>query len=160
MTNKFLRWVTTIKALFETIGLFMLVYMLVITAVYLLLILLPEKIFQFRFEFSAIIYIIFSTTAIILTTWGNKINSRIRRLFFKGYTGSVYKQMLDQKNFRFVLMFVYFIAIIVFTLASLMSHTFFSSDKMEYSIIQSFATYIAYDRLIRNYPTTQREKNK
>ncbi len=158
MTSKFLRWVATVKALFESVGLFILVYFLVIAAVYLIFIFLPEKMFHFKFEFSAIVYIIFSTTAIALTTWGDKINSRIRRLFFKGYKGSVYRQMLDQKNFRFVLMFVYFIAIIAFTLASLMSHSFFNTDNMEYSIIQSFATYIAYDRLVRNYPTIQRKK--
>ncbi|MDR2918723.1 MAG: hypothetical protein LBV72_05095 [Tannerella sp.] len=139
---------------------FVLVYILVILFVYLFLIFIPSNLFDVCFSLSATIYIVSTAIAIILTTWGKRIGRLVNHIFFKKQESS--EQMeIDQKKIRFILIAVYFVAIIVFTIASLMSHPVFVTDKMDYSIIQSFATYIAYDRLVRNYMSLiKKEENK
>lgn len=138
---------------------FVLVYLLVILFVYLFFIFIPSWVLGICFSLPATIYIVSTSTAIILTTWGKRIGQLVNRIFFnKSVSGEQIE--IDQKKIRLVLIAIYFVAIIVFTLASLMSHPVFAIDKMDYSIIQSFATYIAYDRLVRNYKSLVKDRER
>ncbi len=142
-----------IKSLISNFHLFLLVYILVVVLVYFAFIFLPELIFTTKLGVPASTYILLSASSIILTTWGGRISRYIRHLFIDGQQKTQEVKIVDQRKIRFLLIFIYFIAIIIFTLASLLSYPIFDIEKMDYSIIQSFATYISYDRLVRNYPT-------
>ncbi len=150
--NRLKRGVVEIKTIVSNLQLFILVYIFIILVSYLLCILIPETIGKFKFNLPAVVYIISSVTAVIMTTWGDRIGLFIARFIFKN-RNNIQERSIDQKKIRFLLILIYFISIVIFTLASLMTIPIFNVEKMDYSIIQSFATYIAYDRMVRNYPT-------
>ena len=145
-----IKWIYQLKSAVSNLHIFIWVYMLIILTIYLLCIFIPEKISSFKFNLPTVCYILLSLTAIVMTTWGNKIGTTITSLFSHTKNTDEEKS-IDQKRIRFLLILIYFMAIVIFTMTSLMNIPIFNIDKMDYSIIQSFATYIAYDRIVRNY---------
>jgi magnesium-transporting ATPase (P-type) len=148
--SKYLRRVT---AFFPNMFLYAFVYLCVIVILLVFVIWLPEIIFGYKLSQPAVIYIILSSSSIILTTWGDKVSWWLLKFITWGKISHLERHKLDKNKIRFLLIFVYFIVIIVFTISSLVSYQVFEVEKMDYSVIQSFATYLSYDRMIRNYPT-------
>ncbi len=147
------------SSLFPNMYLFVPVYLLVVAVLYFGAVWLPGKIFGYTLNGPAVVYILLSGSSIILTTWGEVISIQLLRIFIPDFERNRAQRTLSERKIRFLLIIIYFVMIIAFSLASLVTaQSVFGTDKMDFSVIQSFATYIAYDRMIRNYATLDRGK--
>jgi len=66
---------------------------------------------------------------------------------------------LNQEKTRLIIFIIYFVLLLIFNFALLNKIQLAQLEKMDVAIIQSFATFLAFDRVHSNWPT-QNKKNK
>jgi hypothetical protein len=116
---------------------------------------LPD-IIGFEFTPSIKAYIGITTTSIVLCLYGNKLYefwlkiSDEKKKYLK-----VGLRIHNEKRTRFLIFVLYFVMIVVSTLFNLYDRQIFKIDRLDYTILQSFATFIAFDRIITTYSSTK-----
>jgi len=91
------------------------------------------------------VYIVLTSISIIITTFGNRIFKNWNKTKSKPSTN----QGFGQRVVRFTTFLIYFILLIAFNFTSL-NNGFIMNERIKDAILQSFATYIAYDRIYAN----------
>jgi hypothetical protein len=126
-----------------------------------LFIVAPEKLLGWTIEHSAGIFVALTMTSIIVTTFGDRLVSFYHDIQDKDDM-KLYKEhslkLLDQSKTRWLIFTLYFVLLIIFNFTSLNKTPLFSTDNFEIAILQSFATYVAFDRLFANWNIFKREK--
>jgi len=138
---------------FSLNGIFM-AYIIALCLSFLIFILIPINVFDIKIQKPAMIYILLTTTSIIISTFGNKIiefwhyidNKTEREKFLE-----LSLKILDQKKSRYLIFVIYFVLLIIFNFASFNNTPIFNDKELTTTILQSFATFIAYDRLYTNW---------
>lgn len=111
----------------------------------------------FKYSFSmkltepTLLYLTLTTSAVIITQFGNKINSLLLKHHeftekLKGLSFSIH----SENNARIGIFILYLLLIIITTFYGLFDTNAFYEKKLDYAVIQSFATYIAFDRVKSN----------
>uniref|UniRef100_UPI00404A9795 hypothetical protein n=1 Tax=Flavobacterium sp. TaxID=239 RepID=UPI00404A9795 len=138
---------------FSLNGIFM-AYIIALCLSILLFILIPLYFFELKMQQSAMIYIILTSTSIIISTIGNKIiefwhyvNNKTEKEKHLKLSLSI----LNQKKSRYLIFIIYFVLLIIFNFASFNNTPVFNNEKLTATILQSFATFIAFDRLYTNW---------
>lgn len=118
--------------------------------------------FHCSYQYATMVYIVLTATSIIMTTFGDKIVQKwhaVQSEKDKDYYHQLSLRLLDQKKSRYLMFGIYFILLIVFNIASFNGTPLFGDDKITTAILQSFATYIAFDRLQTNWSSISNQKD-
>jgi len=118
---------------------------------------------SYTFSYQAQLYLII-TTAVIITYqfsdyfvgWYHKIMSpdKMDKLI------QLSNKYSDQSKIRVFIFVLYFILLIFITVTSLNGTNLFSAEKLDIAILQSFATYVAYDRIVSNWSSIKNPNKK
>ncbi len=131
---------------------FAFIFTLLVTTI--LLIQLPAMIFNYTVQAPAFIYILLSITSIIITTFGNNIIQKWHNFHYrndKELHHNLSIKIFDQRKSRYMIFMIYFFLLIIFNLATFNNRPILRDENLATAILQSFATYIAFDRLITNW---------
>ncbi|HLO56797.1 MAG TPA: hypothetical protein VK169_21050 [Saprospiraceae bacterium] len=129
-------------------------YVMTMALTFIFIVALPTKIAEITIKKPAITFILLTVTSIIMTTFGDKIVRKWHDFHDKEDKEIHYElslKILDQKKSRYLIFVVYFILLLIFNIASLNDKPMFDDDRITTAILQSFATFIAYDRLLTNW---------
>ena len=101
-------------------------------------------------------YLGITLISIILSLYGNKLYEFWLKLGDekKNYL-KVGLRIHNEKRTRFMIFVLYFVMIVVSTLLNLFEKQIFKIERLDYAILQSFATYVAFDRIITTYSSTR-----
>jgi uncharacterized membrane protein (DUF485 family) len=117
-------------------------------------VLLPAKIMDVVIQKPAMTFIVLTLTSIIMTTFGDNIVRKWHDIQNKDDKEKYYElslKILDQKKSRYLIFFIYFVLLISFNISSLNDRPILGDADLTTAILQSFATFIAYDRLLTNW---------
>jgi len=106
---------------------------------------------------NVVLYIGITATAITLTTFGNPLIKLWHRLQERPENSELSLKIMNQSKIRYLIFLVYFFLLIATTTYSLNSGHQLSSGTVGFDkvVFQSFATYIAFDRLQSNWKTIE-----
>lgn len=152
----------TLSPIVASFGAIFIAYILAAGASTIVLISLPIFLFHCSFEYATMVYIVLTATSIIMTTYGDKIVQKwhaVQSEKDKDYYHQLSLRLLDQKKSRYLMFGIYFILLIAFNIASFNGTPLFGDDKITTAILQSFATYIAFDRLQTNRSSITNQKD-
>ena len=124
--------------------------------------LVPDKIFHWHVMAPAGLFISLTVTSITVTSFGNRLVE-----FYHDLDGRDEKEkykllslkVLDQAKTRLLIFTLYFILLIVFTFLSLNQIELLAFENIHISILQSFAAYTAFDRIVANWHTIKKPKS-
>jgi hypothetical protein len=109
---------------------------------------------HYQLQFSAGVYLILTLTSIAATTWSEWLIKNWHRGQNRSYQDIVKKyslQLFGHSKVRYLIFVVYFSLIILFTFSSLNKMPLINQPGVDIAILQSFATYVAFDRLATNW---------
>lgn len=108
----------------------------------------------FELSEAAFLYLILTFTAIIATTFGDKLlllhHWMNNRDHDKDLIDLSYK-IIDEKKIRWGLYLTYFCLLIVFNINELNEEKLFSGQELSTATLHSFATFLAYDQVVSNW---------
>jgi len=106
----------------------------------------PE-LFDYEINSLVQVYLILTTTAFLWTSFGNTIFEWSVKHIPGNQFQAIGYHIHDQKRTKFIIFLIYFVLIIYSTIYSLEGSYFLGDKKIDTAVLQSFATYIAYDRM-------------
>jgi len=126
-----------------------------ISIILFLTIKIPEF-FDYNLAVATKSYLALTLIAIVLTQFGNRIF-----VFWNSFyeSNKIYQsigiQIYNQKRTRFIIFVCYFLLLILTTFYNLSESQFFEIARIDYAVLQSFATYIAFDRILSIYDASK-----
>jgi hypothetical protein len=106
------------------------------------------------------VYLVLSMTVILATIFQKQIKFLVHKLSPARLKTSEklrpYKieklsdYLLSENNIKFVVFVIFFILIVVINFSNLQELSYFQTTSVDKAVIQSFVTYIAFDRIITN----------
>lgn len=136
----------------------LMVFMIICCLSSILVLIAPELLFGWVIENAAAVFVILTVSSIVVTVYGDKLIGYWHNIQDKD-DKKKHKELsmiiLDQSKTRWLIFAFYFVLLIVFTFASLNNTLLFSLKNIDIAILQSFATYVAFDRLITNWNTVK-----
>lgn len=165
---KFLKWVKAIilipAGILMLIGplnkvflAFVMAYIMPLATIALFFKYIPLKIFNLDLSYAANAYLVLTISLIFVTIYGEKL---IR--FFNGILNDnnpeklvnnyseLALHLMNRSRTKYFIFFMFFCYIIVYSVASLNDIEIFEIKNTNVAIMQTFGTYIAFDRLISN----------
>ncbi len=128
--------------------------MVVGAVIYLGLLYIPERIFDIDINFVTKAYIVFTLFSIIFRVFAEKIFLFTGKLHFKKENEKEHYElmvgMINNERIRYVLYFFYFFVLIIFSYMKFMAIDLFKHQNIQDAMLSSFATFIAFDRLVLN----------
>jgi hypothetical protein len=138
---------------------FAFVYIIVFGMIFIL-VYSSQNVFNYQMNFTAGIYLILTLTAIVTTSFADRLIKWWNYAQDKKYKNRVINlsiKLFGQKKVRLFIFLIYFFLLIIFTFSSLNNIILVKIDKIDIAILQSFATYVAFDRIISNWPNIKSE---
>lgn len=139
----------------NAIGSIFIVYVMVSCISIILFSSLPEYLFNTTISLNATTYMALTATSIVITTAGdrlikfwNKIQENDTVMLDRQH--GIALKILSQKKSKFIVFALYFILLLVFNFCTFNNISLFQTPKIDTAILQSFATFLAFDRLLSN----------
>lgn len=130
----------------------------------ILCVIIPAQITQIDIQEPAVLFILLTSTSIIMTTFGNIILRQLHATLDTENKEQQYElslKILDEKKTRIIIFAVYFVLLVVFNIGALNDKPLLDSERLTTAILQSFVTFIAYDRLLTSWSSLNaNSKNK
>lgn len=166
--HKYLNWLKTLilipagiigiigplaKILFE----FIFAYFLPLGLIAIFYKFVPKYFFGIDVNYAAKVYLTLTTASIFITFWSEKLMIWCRRTM----NGDNPEELLDlykdlghhlinRQRTRYLIFLAFFCYILVYSTASLNNIELFTVENTNVAVMQTFGTYIAFDRLISN----------
>lgn len=147
----------------QTIGSLIFTYIMILGVTTILVFILPKESFNYHIEFAAVIYLVLTISSIAATTFSERLIKSWHNAQNKDYkelSENLSLKLFGQNKIRFIIFIFYFILLILFTFTTLNKIPLFKQDNIDIAVLQSFATYIAFDRLVSNWSTLKIKKNE
>ena len=144
----------------QTIGSLVFTYIMILGGTVTLVFILPKETFNYHIEFAAGIYLVLTISSIAATMFSERLIKswhKAQNKEYKELSESLSLNFFGRSKIRFVIFFFYFILLIMFTFSTLSKMPILKQCNIDVAILQSFATYVAFDRLVSNWSTL---KNK
>jgi hypothetical protein len=123
-------------------------------SIYYMLRYIPEIILNTDMNYSTKVYISITLFSIVFTTFGKTLLRFGGEMNFKSDNKKEHTELMlgiiNDNNIRFGLYLVYFLILAVFSYSDLMNVKLFKEENISKAVLFSFATFIAYDRLLNN----------
>ncbi len=114
---------------------------------------IPEY-FGYDLNYDTKAYLCITIAAILLRTFGNWLIKSIVKWYYKIDNQTEHIELtlflVNEERIRYFIYILFFFALIIFSSFSLEGVKIFSHLKLPLAILNSFATFIAYDRLFNN----------
>lgn len=123
---------------------------------------IPE-ITKYNFSYQAQMYLIITISVIITYQFSDyfvKWYHILMTPYDKEKLILLSNKYTNQSNIRLLIFVVYFFLLIIITTASLNGANLFNAQKLDIAILQSFATYVAYDRIVSNWKSIKTSNKK
>ena len=123
---------------------------------------LPVKM-GYPLSLSAHVYLTSTFFAIISTTMADRIIKFYHYLQAKDYRNfseTLALKSLNQQKIKYLLFLLYFFALILFNVNTFIDNPLKADPKVATAILQSFATYLAFDRIIVNFHLLKNKTEK
>jgi hypothetical protein len=138
----------------NAIGTLGIIYIMVLSITGVFFEIIPSKLFNLNLQESTYIYLVLTTASIIITTNGDKLVMLWHHIQEdekdKERQNAISLGILNQRRSKFIVFAVYFVAVVVFAFCNLNNIQLFDAPKIDTAILQSFATFVAFDRLLSN----------
>lgn len=146
----------------QILGAFIFTYISII-GILTVFILLSQEWFNYKLNFLAGTYLVLTLTSVVATSFGNRMIKSWHyaqdRLYREGVQ-NFSLLLFGQEKIRYLLFALYFILLIIFTFSNLNRMPIFNKPGVDIAVLQSFATYVAYDRLVTNWSSFLKKSNK
>lgn len=117
----------------------------------------PIYILNFNLSYASKVYLVLTSTTIFVTLfsekimiWTNKIINENNPDELVSLYHSLGTHLINKHRTRYIIFFSFFIYLIIYSLTSLNQNDLFNIENTNVAIMQTFGTYIAFDRLISN----------
>lgn len=138
----------------QTIGSLIFTYIIILGGTSIFVFILPERGFNYYITFEAGIYLVLTISSIIATTFSERLIKSwhyAQNKEYKLFSEKLSLKLFGHNKIRLIIFMFYFILLIVFTFSKLNKISIIKHDNLDIAILQSFATYVAFDRLISNW---------
>ncbi len=109
--------------------------------------------FGYEVNLVTTIYLFLTTTSIVLTSFSDSLVQGWHKIQ-SGKNSEEYTRLslyfFNQNRIKHVIFITYFVGLLAFNIVELNGYSFEFDGKVSVAIIQSFASYIAFDRLLAN----------
>lgn len=106
-------------------------------------------------EFSTKLYLLITIFTIIIRSFGNQLISTLVKHYYKIDNQkehiSLTLSLVNEERIRYCIYIVFMIILVYFSIINLEGDEIFIYKNIPSSVLNSFATFIAYDRLINNW---------
>lgn len=147
----------------QTIGSLIFTYVMILGGTTILVFILPKEAFNYHIEFAAGIYLVLTISSIASTTFSERLIKswhKVQNKDYKELGESLSLKLFGQNKIRFIIFIFYFLLLIVFTFSRLNKMPILKQDNIDIAILQSFATYVAFDRLVSNWTTLKNKQTE
>ena len=166
--NKYLNWFKAIilipagiigfigplmKILFE----FIFAYFLPLGIIAMFYKFVPTRVFDININYSAKVYLTLTTTSIVTTLCSEKLMIWCRKTMNSDNPAELLhlyhdlgNHLINKQRTRYIIFLAFFCYIVLYSIASLNDIELFSVKNINVAVMQTFGTYIAFDRLISN----------
>jgi hypothetical protein len=147
--------VLTIGPLLSAIGSIFIVYIFIFSFSAIIFHKIPALFFNTKVSFANSIYLTLTTTSIIVTSMSDKLIGFWHRLQesdieLRNLQTKIALSILNQKRAKFLTFGIYFILLILTNFYSFNGDSLLGIPKADTAILQSLATFLAFDRLLSN----------
>jgi hypothetical protein len=142
---------------------FIYTYLMILGGTVILVFLIPKFFFHYSVEFAAGVYVVLTIASILATTFSEKIIKSVhsaQNREYSQFSERVSLKLFGQSNVRFAIFVFYFILLIVFNFSNLNKTPLLKQEHIDTAVLQSFATYVAFDRIISNWNAMKKQVPK
>ncbi len=121
-----------------------------------------QNILGYDIKFAAGVYICLTIPSLFATLFAENLIKFFYRIFYKHLPYSDQEALLifSQARFRYLVFAFYFLLLLVFNFCSFNGIILIQRPGIDLAILQSFATYVAFDRLITQWETVSINRKK
>jgi hypothetical protein len=138
----------------QTIGSLIFTYITILGGTCILVFILPKEVFNYHIVFEAGVYLVLTISSIAATTFSEQLiknwhNAQNKE--YKDFSEKLSLKLFGQNKIRFIIFIFYFILLTIFTFSKLNRISILEQHNLDIAILQSFATYVAFDRVVSNW---------
>ena len=146
-----------IGPLFKVFFVFIYAYLMPLALFALFYKYVPIYFFNVDLTYASNVYLTLTTTFIFTTLfsekimiWSNKIINNENPEELVNLYHNLGNQLINKQRTRYLIFFGFFLYLIIYSIASLNEIELFNIENTNVAVMQTFGTYIAFDRLISN----------